>query len=606
MKKFLRGNVSILLFLISSVIVLVISIYTNSMMNTISDFLTKDIEARLLATSRLAAAQVTPEELDSLRVPEDIDRPIYNELKDRLIEFAEEEDVMFVYYMRMNEDGLTQFIIDNDLTEDTVNLATEPIPLEETPAAAFEGHAKVTELKNYSIGYGGLLSAFAPVFDETGEVIAVAGIDISDEQILSVRDYAKRFSVILIVSLALVVGSGLMGFMLFRRNALKAEQASRSKSSFLANMSHEMRTPMNAIIGMTNIALTSEDPEKKEYCLEKIEGASNHLLGVINDILDMSKIEADKFELSPDVFSLENVLDRAESIIRFRVAEKNQEFSIVLGENTTGSFVGDDQRLLQVIMNLLSNAVKFTPEEGTIQLRAELASEKDNVCTIRVDVEDSGIGITDEQKGRLFSSFEQADSSTSRQFGGTGLGLAISKHIVEMMGGDISVTSQVGEGTVFSFTAQFKRASASQDEAESEIDAPAQTAFEPGVYANHRILLAEDIEINVEIVQAILEATEIQIDRAANGREAVQMFFIHPEAYEMIFMDIQMPEMDGYQATKSIRAMDVPNAKTIPIIAMTANVFREDVEKALAVGMNDHIGKPLDFNEVMRVLAKYL
>ncbi|MDR3295171.1 MAG: response regulator [Clostridiales Family XIII bacterium] len=604
MKKFLQGNIAILLFLFSAIVVLVMSIFTGVMMSTISNFLTSDLEERLLATSRLAAVQTQAEELAQLQIPEDMETPLFLDLKERLIEFAEESNVLYVYYMRLTEDGMAQFIIDNDLTEDTVNLDTEPIEMEEAPADAFAGTAAATALKSYSIGYDGILSAFAPVFDASGHVAAVAGVDIIDEQILSIRDYTKWFVIILIASMLLVIVSGMGSFALYRRNATRAEQASRAKGDFLANMSHEMRTPMNAIIGMANIAMSTDDPAKKEYGLTKIQEASAHLLGVINDILDTSKIEANKFELSFIDFSMKNVLFRAADIIRFRVEEKQQEFSISCDEAIPPALNGDDQRLLQVIMNLLSNAAKFTPEKGAIKLSAALVSEENKLCTIRVDVEDNGIGVTDEQKRRLFTSFEQADSSTSRQFGGTGLGLAISKHIVEMMGGGIDVTSEPGKGSVFSFTVK-----AAVGQAENLPDDHRQTknmAEMQDAFAGHCILLAEDIEINAEIVKTILAPTGIAIDCAANGLEAVRMFSGMPGRYEMIFMDIQMPEMDGYEATRRIRALDDPWAKKVPIIAMTANVFQEDVEKTRVAGMDAHVGKPLDLDEVLGILTEYI
>ncbi|MDR1930037.1 MAG: PTS transporter subunit EIIC, partial [Treponema sp.] len=238
----------------------------------------------------------------------------------------------------------------------------------------------------------------------------------------------------------------------------EAEKASKAKGAFLANMSHEMRTPMNAIIGMTNIAKAADSIERKDYCLKKIEDASSHLLGVINDILDMSKIEANKFELSLVDFDFERMIQKVVNVINFRVQEKKQTLEVRVDETIPPRVNGDDQRLAQVIANLLSNSVKFTPENGAIGLEARLEEEEGGICTIGIEVRDSGIGIDGEQLSRLFNSFEQADSGTSRKFGGTGLGLAISKNIVEMMGGRIRVESEPGRGSVFSFTVRMPRA----------------------------------------------------------------------------------------------------------------------------------------------------
>ncbi len=514
----------------------------------------------------------------------------------------------------------------------------------------------------------------------------------------------------------------------------KAEQASHAKSAFLSNMSHEIRTPMNAIIGMTSIGKVAGSVERKNYAFDKIENASTHLLGVINDILDMSKIEADKFELSPVEFHYEKMLQNVLNVISFRVDEKEQKLFVNVGDGIPRVLFGDDQRLAQVITNLLSNAVKFTPEYGSIGVNSRLVSEEDGVCTLEIEVTDTGIGVTKEQQSRLFASFEQAESSTTRKFGGTGLGLAISKRIIEMMGGTIWVESEPGRGSKFVFTVKLKRAmdanrgsqfkpgvnwsnirilavdddkdvreffaeimrrlGAACDTAGSGEEAVAliegkgaydlyfvdwkmpgmdgvelsklikenkadksvvimisatewsfieESAKSAGVdkfllkpllpslieecinecigatqlsddgagadeasnFAGRHILLAEDVDINREIVIACLEPTELEIDCAENGVEAVNMFKAAPEKYDMIFMDMQMPEMDGLEATRQIRGLDLPRAKEIPIVAMTANVFREDIEKCLNAGMNDHVGKPLDFDEVDKILKKY-
>lgn len=382
----------------------------------------------------------------------------------------------------------------------------------------------------------------------------------------------------------------------------KAAAATRVKSEFLANMSHEMRTPMNAIIGMTAIAEASDDPERIRDALQKIHSASNHLLGVINDVLDMSKIEADKLELSPVTFSYRGMVDRVVNVIEPAIRIKGQQFINEMNEAFPDIFFGDDIRLAQVLTNLLNNAMKFTPEGGLIKLTTSFEGEEGGLCRIRTEISDTGIGISEEQCSRLFSSFEQAESNTARKFGGTGLGLAISQRITEMMGGTISVASEVGKGSVFSYTVLMERG----DEAAFAADAASFTGNKTDDFSAYTILLAEDIEINREIVTALLEPTKVTVESAENGIEALEKFKADPGKYDIVFMDIQMPEMDGYEATRRIRALGVPEAQTVPIIAMSANVFREDIEQGLAAGMNGHIGKPIDIATVLDTMRAYL
>ena len=520
----------------------------------------------------------------------------------------------------------------------------------------------------------------------------------------------------------------------------EAERANLAKSEFLSNMSHEMRTPLNAIIGMSTLAAKAKNLERKDYCLERIGAASAHLLGLINDILDMSKIEANMMELSNASFEFENMVREAVNVVKLHMDEKQQNFSVFLDGTIPATLLGDSQRLVQIVTNLLSNAAKFTPGGGTIRLEAHLEETEGDTHVIRVEVSDTGIGISEEHHNRLFSPFQQADSGSSRRFGGTGLGLAISSKLVELMGGRIWLESELGKGSTFSFTftakwgdsrnrhilprkvewhdarilvvdddpvfldyfnacllwhgiscdlaqdaggaldmvarngeydvyfidwklpstngielaqhirKQSQRADSkivlvsASDQAMLEVDLQSSSVDHflrkplfnmdianclnkcfgaegseskepldaPGEFAGRRLLVVDDVEINREIVISLLEDTGMIIDYAENGLVAIEKIRDAAEPFDMIFMDLQMPEMDGFDATRKIRRLEEEWAEQglglrhIPIVAMTANVFREDIEKCLRVGMDNHIGKPVTVEDIMEKLYMHL
>ncbi len=384
--------------------------------------------------------------------------------------------------------------------------------------------------------------------------------------------------------------------------AHQADAANQAKSHFLAHMSHEMRTPMHAIIGMSKIARDANDLEKIHWCFSKIESSSTNLLTIINNVLDMSKIEAQKIDVQLAPFDILKMMHGIVQLHMPAMNEKALSFSKDFDANIPTYVHSDEQRITQVIGNLLSNAEKFTPIEGKVVLRVELVEKSDRQCVVKFTVQDTGIGVAKDQQDQLFKPFHQANSTISHTFGGAGLGLSICKQVVELLQGEMFFDSEENKGTSIGFVLPLALAeNISEDTEQTELYEDVMLDLQ-----GKKILLVDDIDINREIAMALLEDTGVLFDEAGDGLEAVRKFTENPDSYELILMDIRMPEMNGFEAAKAIRAMDVPRAKSIPIIAMTANTFREDVEACLAAGMNAHVGKPIDFAELLVTIKKFV
>lgn len=387
-----------------------------------------------------------------------------------------------------------------------------------------------------------------------------------------------------------------------------AEQANAAKSRFLSEMSHDIRTPMNAIIGMTVLAKESlNEPEKIQHCLDNITVASNLLLGIINDVLDMSKIESGKLTLSDESFSISEITDGVNTVIQPQCAAKNQDFTIEERNITYRQLRGDLLRIHQVVLNLLSNAVKFTPPGGKISLVVEEFGIRDSgFIPLQITVKDSGAGISPEFLDKIFTPFEREKNSTISRIQGTGLGLAIAKSIINAMGGQLSVESELEKGTCFTVYLELK-VQEYQKEKEAEPPIIIQSVQSLGNYAGRRFLIVEDNEMNRDIATEIFKMTGADVESAENGEEAVKMFLSQkPGYYDAIFMDIQMPVMNGYEASRAIRESGCGDSRDIPIIAMTANVFTEDKKAAAAAGMSAHVGKPINLEEIAACLNTLL
>ena len=379
----------------------------------------------------------------------------------------------------------------------------------------------------------------------------------------------------------------------------EANQANKAKTAFLANMSHEIRTPMNAIIGLDRIALN--DPgisETTRDTLEKIGLSAQHLLGIINDILDMSRIESGRMTVKNEEFSFAKALSQVNTMISGQCRDKGIEYECRVKGAVDDYYIGDDMKLRQVMLNILGNAVKFTPSGGTVTFVVEAVARFNGKTTLRLIIRDTGIGMSQEFLPRLFDAFSQEDSSSTNRYGSTGLGMAITRSIIELMNGTISVESEKHKGTTFTVTVTLTdcdRKTIREEEPALQPRKDEKPLRETADLKGRRILLAEDVTVNAEIMMMVLSMREIQVDHAENGRIAVEMFEEHEEGYyDAVLMDMRMPEMDGLEATRRIRAMNRSDAKTIPIIALTANAFDEDVQHSMQAGLNAHLSKPVE------------
>lgn len=417
---------------------------------------------------------------------------------------------------------------------------------------------------------------------------------------------------VLFTALLLAIGARMKATVI-QGNLKRAEAANLAKSEFLSRMSHEIRTPMNGIVGMSTIAMQNIDnTDKIKDCLEKVIMSSKHLLALINDVLDMSKIESGKVELRHESFNFRAFLQDFENLYGEQAKSKGISYETILASDLEVQIIGDSLRLNQVLSNLLSNALKFTPAKGMIKLRVSKTGEDQENVYLRFEVIDTGCGIAEENYDKIFESFEQENVDVTYKYGGTGLGLSIVKRFTGLMGGGIHVTSVQGSGSTFTVDLPFGKIKESGKPTRFS-DINGRNDLAKDCYAvdydfkGKRILLVEDNELNREIAEELIGVTGASVESAEDGVQAVEMFKESAEGYyDLILMDVQMPHMDGYEATRCIRALGRSDAQKVPIFAMTANAFAEDVQKSREAGMNAHISKPLDIRAVYKQMNRYL
>lgn len=456
--------------------------------------------------------------------------------------------------------------------DEKVKRSGKPIYSEETMIFN-DGHDEIVE------------SVRTPLYDSRNELVGILGVS---------RDISKRVA----------VENELRTTQIELKEAVEAaNNANEAKSEFLARMSHEIRTPMNAIMGMAHITkMKLKDgvtPESVEPHVDQIEVSSRHLLGLLNDILDISKIEAGKIEINKDRFNIKGMVDEINAIIKPRCDEKDINYTVNMDSIKNYTYVSDPLRLRQVLINLLGNAVKFTNPEGNINFTISIIKQEKRRAEFFFSVKDDGIGIADDVQPKLFSPFEQGDRDITKLYGGTGLGLSISQQIINLLGGEIELKSQINKGSEFYFSIWMDTPSEAQA-VEGGVDTTAVFS------SSSKILLVDDNMVNRMVVKEQLRGTGLTVDEAEDGKDAVSIFAAsyHGE-YGVIFMDIQMPEMDGYEASRMIRGMDRPDAKLVPIVALTANAFTDDVAKSIESGMNAHLAKPLEYDKLMGIVSKY-
>ncbi|MDR1487509.1 MAG: response regulator [Deltaproteobacteria bacterium] len=569
--------------------VVITTIQAQNSMEIYTSLMQHDISSRLKLTSKHAARLMSLEDLENLKNPQDMETELWEIKRKLLMDFAEEYNIQFVYFLRKIDDRL-YYIIDNDLdpeTQVTIGMETEA---DGYVAGAFAGDTVATDMGNYAGIWDGLMSAYTPIFNEAGEVVAVAGVDISDASMISAGEHARSVNRLLTVELATVLSAVLFLVIVYRRRAKGFQSAYQSKTQFLSMMSHEIRTPMNAIIGISEILITDKTlSEGAKSYVNDIKTAGTALLSIINDILDLSKLELGKMTLLEVDFSLLRLTDSVMSMAKFLAGDKG----LTIKEEKIGDLPaylkGDDVRIRQVLLNIIGNAVKFTAK-GSIILKV-WADEK----SVYFEISDTGIGIESKDLLHLFEPFKQLDSAKNRHIKGTGLGLSISKYLIELMSGSIEVESVYGEGSAF-------RVIIPRVEGKKPVQvgvAAEGVNFGGSVLA----LVVDDNELNLTVASGLLRLHGIKCDKASSGKKALEL--LREKKYQLVFMDQMMPEMDGVETTAHIRAMG-GRMNDIPIIALTANAMSGARETLMAAGMNDFLAKPIQRQELTSILSKWV
>lgn len=627
-KRFVKLKISGNIFVLMGLaIILTIATYTFILQSAYTETALETEIARDVmsadAVHKLVDEKIGREDFSHIKDRSDEDTQFYKDISSYLNEIRTLNSTRYIYTATRNEEGKLIYVVDGldsdagDVRHPGDYIEDEMIPYIER---ALSGE-NVYSQDIVDTTWGPIFTACYPVrsnLDGTGDIVGAFCIEMDMQSAYGMVEKTKKISVIcgVIVGLVLLMIC-LWTYFVYRKSkeeeqkqkqllleaAEKADAANKAKSTFLFNMSHDIRTPMNAIVGFTDIALHQNSVAEIHDSLEKVRESSKHLLSLLNDVLDLSRIESGKAVFFPEPVDITKLTDNVLAIMNGLLYNRDLKFEVYRERPKNPYVLADATRIREVLTNFLSNAVKFTKDGGTVTLDiSSHPGEDDKHIVARYIVKDNGIGMSEEFQKKLFKPFSQEDDRGARtQYKGTGLGMAIAKEYVEMMGGSIAVESQKGVGTTFTVEIPLELTEQGIRQKQEE---PVHHDL-TGV----NVLMAEDNDLNAELATVMLEDAGMAVTRAFDGKEAVELFKNHPQGtYDIILMDIMMPNMDGHQAAKTIRAMGTerPDAATIPIIAVSANAFAEDIKASLDSGMNGHVSKPLNMKEVTDTIAKYI
>ena len=628
LKKLLRLKNTGSIFVIAGLLMIfVIALYTFILQSSytktaLETEITRDT-ASADAVHKLVNGRIGKEDFDQINDQSDEKNPLYKDISSYFNEVRTLNSTRYIYTAKKNEEGKLVYVVDGlDPDADDVRHPGDYIEDEMVPYIdrAISGE-NVYSQDIIDTTWGPIFTACYPVsanHDGTGEIIGAFCIEMDMQSAYGMVEETNHISIICgLVAGAVLLLICLYTYYVYQKSkaeeqkqkqllmnaAEEADAANKAKSAFLLSMSHDIRTPMNAIIGFTNIALHQNTVSDIHDSLEKVQKSSNHLLSLLNDVLDFSRIESGKVTISPEPVDITQLTDNVQAIMNGLLYNRDLKFEVHREGLKNPYVLADVLRIREVLVNLLGNAVKFTKDGGeiTLDISSYPGADEKHIIT-RYVVRDNGIGMSEEFKKKLFDPFSQEDYANARTlYKGTGLGMAITKKYVDMMGGSIAVESKKGAGSTFTV--------------EIPLELPEQVIPSEQKQHLHRdltgihVLMAEDNDLNAELATMILEDAGMTVTRASDGKEVVDLFKNQPRGtYDLILMDIMMPNMDGHQAAKTIRALGIErsDAVTIPIIALSANAFIDDIQESLDSGMNDHISKPINTEELIDTITKYI